>query len=349
MSQTNRNLTLDLIRITAAFMVLSCHFGQYMGNSIQQFTAVGARGVQCFFLLSGYLAFYSLAKNDNVRNYWFKRAVHIIPMYYTVLVAQWAFDVFYAHFFERQPWSIIFSWSGIGGVRNLRYFTFTNLFFPSSSWYMWNNKYATWTMSVLFVYYLIVPFIYKIIKRFWQSFGIFVILAILRDKIAAQLLFVLTDFPVDSHIDYFSTMNPLNEMYCFFLGITVYLAIKEGKEFILFWGGTLVLLYSGFSWYPYEVIFSFLLMEGVKSPFTCSKTKITQAIIFLADGSFSLYLWHPLILKAWSIFYSFLPIPYSISILLCLFVILIFSYGYFYIVQKPVEKYLLYKYNKKHG
>ena len=50
-----RNINLDLIRVFAAFMVLSVHIGQYTGREF----VVGAKGVQLFFVISGYLAFAS--------------------------------------------------------------------------------------------------------------------------------------------------------------------------------------------------------------------------------------------------------------------------------------------------
>lgn len=84
-------------------------------------TAVGAKGVECFFILSGFLAFQSLEKSDNVQAYWIKRAVHIIPIYCIVLIAQQLFDIFYAHFFQGQSWISILSWGGIGGLQNIRF------------------------------------------------------------------------------------------------------------------------------------------------------------------------------------------------------------------------------------
>lgn len=45
------------------------------------------RGVQLFFVISGYLAFLSLHNNkDSVNYWWFKKFVKLVPLYYISLV-----------------------------------------------------------------------------------------------------------------------------------------------------------------------------------------------------------------------------------------------------------------------
>ena len=62
----NRHINLDIIRIFAAWMVLSVHVGQFVGVDF----SVGANGVQLFFILSGYFAFTSLDRNPSVISYY---------------------------------------------------------------------------------------------------------------------------------------------------------------------------------------------------------------------------------------------------------------------------------------
>ena len=50
----HKNVALDELRILAALMVLGVHTGQKVG--LGDAAAVGAQGVQLFFVLSGYLA-----------------------------------------------------------------------------------------------------------------------------------------------------------------------------------------------------------------------------------------------------------------------------------------------------
>ena len=56
----HKNVALDELRILAALMVLGVHTGQKVG--LGDAAAVGAQGVQLFFVLSGYLAAASLSR-----------------------------------------------------------------------------------------------------------------------------------------------------------------------------------------------------------------------------------------------------------------------------------------------
>lgn len=83
-----RNTNLDLVRVLAAFMVLSVHIGQYIGKDF----AVGAKGVQLFFILSGYLAFASMS-NKSVSKYYKSRVLRILPTYYFCIALVYFADI----------------------------------------------------------------------------------------------------------------------------------------------------------------------------------------------------------------------------------------------------------------
>ena len=56
----NRNISLDILRIIAALMVLSLHVGQQVG--LNDVTSIGSRGVQLFFIMSGFWGMNSMDK-----------------------------------------------------------------------------------------------------------------------------------------------------------------------------------------------------------------------------------------------------------------------------------------------
>lgn len=85
-----RNLNLNLIRIFAAGMVLAEHITQTLGIEFE----AGAYGVQLFFIMSGYLAFYSMAnKRYSVMEYYKNRAVRILPTYWSCLIILYIYDM----------------------------------------------------------------------------------------------------------------------------------------------------------------------------------------------------------------------------------------------------------------
>jgi peptidoglycan/LPS O-acetylase OafA/YrhL len=84
-----KNRNLDIVRILATVMVLSCHICQYVGFDF----SVGAKGVQLFFVLSGYLAFASLDRHDAVIPYYKNRLKRLLPCYWFCLAMLYGTDL----------------------------------------------------------------------------------------------------------------------------------------------------------------------------------------------------------------------------------------------------------------
>lgn len=88
-------------------------------------------------------------------------------------------------------------------------------------------------------------------------------------------------FPVESHIEWFAALNPLTEMYNFFFGITLYFAVKDHKENIYFLILSSVLITTKFSWHPYEIFFTILLIFLIKVPLCHPTLKQINLLNFL--------------------------------------------------------------------
>lgn len=86
----HKNVALDELRILAALMVLGVHTGQKV--DLGDAAAVGAQGVQLFFVLSGYLAAASTSRHPEPLPYYQRRIRRILPLYWLVLVLRWLFD-----------------------------------------------------------------------------------------------------------------------------------------------------------------------------------------------------------------------------------------------------------------
>lgn len=181
----------------------------------------GLVGVWIFFCLSGYLmgkAFYSgrYAWNwQGVLNFWRNRALRIIPLYsFAVLLL----SIFvYPEILKLENWSVL-----------LRIFTFTYQGFTSPP--LVNFNVAFWSLSTQFQFYLLVPFLYAIFKRYcskqyyvWLTIALtilavfslkFIIWIVLRQEITNQIEYVFRYWytPLVTNLDVFLVgflMNPL--------------------------------------------------------------------------------------------------------------------------------------------
>lgn len=91
---------------------------------------------------------------------------------------------------------------------------------------MWNNHNALWTMSSFIGFYLLVPWIYKIIKNTYVGMAVVFLAMISRPWMIETIKRTFSHYPEEAHIEWFASMNPLTELYCFLLGAVLYIAIK---------------------------------------------------------------------------------------------------------------------------
>ena len=122
---TARNPSLDLLRAAAILMVLATHLGNSFagGTDFAKALSVGGRGVDLFFVLSGWLLGSQLFREANatgtvdVRRFWIRRWLRTLPAYYAVLFAtfvqfvvqgkseliDWRYVVFFQNYFVHRP------------------------------------------------------------------------------------------------------------------------------------------------------------------------------------------------------------------------------------------------------
>lgn len=147
---------IQLLRILACLAVFICHFGQRLhfdkwSTNLYNFTQLGRYGVELFFVISGYLVCYSLSKNSSVLQFYKKRAIRILPLYYFCILYYFITETFIFRDVPTDP-------SGLGW---LRYLFCLNGIVPSDG-YFWSNIGITWTIPVFVLFYLIAPFLINI-------------------------------------------------------------------------------------------------------------------------------------------------------------------------------------------
>ena len=98
-------------------------------DRISPFFTWGGRGVQWFFVLSGYFACHSFIPKTGIASYYKKRAICILPSYYVAIIV---IMLFY-HLVLSDVTPDIF------GIGWLRYFLGLNTVLPSTNYDLWNN------------------------------------------------------------------------------------------------------------------------------------------------------------------------------------------------------------------
>lgn len=294
MSGTKRNLNFDILRIMAALMVLTVHVG-YQFPWIQDHTFYGFYGTTLFFVMSGYLGMKSMENCSNAMEFYKKRVIRIIPIYWGILVISYLFDAIQSLISGNYA---AFTSGGICSISRVRYFLFMQMILPSDNFSLWNNKDALWTMSAFFVFYLIAPLLYKLLKKFYVSLVLLIILLFTNKPLIAYIEKIVANaYGEGADAFSFASFFPLSVMYAFVGGITVYLAVKEQKQIVFVVLGVLSLIYNGFQWFPWDIAFMILVMCAASLPsIEIRNDYINKLINLFSKFSFALYLSHPIIL-----------------------------------------------------
>ncbi len=159
--QLKTNYSLQVLRVIACLGVLGVHLAQNVSfpEPIGRFLSFGSQGPYFFFIISGYFMMTSrdLARND-WKQYLKKRAIRIIPLYYSVL------GLYFATYLVGESFGIqglqIESKAGLWTWNWLRYFCGVNLILPANE-QIWENMGAMWSVSCFVIFYLMAPGLYK--------------------------------------------------------------------------------------------------------------------------------------------------------------------------------------------
>ena len=274
---------LSLIRVIAVLMVLTVHFGQSLPFPSVIHTPIVwcQHGVQLFFLLSGFLIFKSLNRNSDIKAFYKKRIIRIVPLYWFVILLN---AVIFGMILKTMPKdNFHLGW--------LRYFLFLQTIIPSLDVGAWNNISALWTMSAFAWFYLLAPLFYKLMKNYKRACMTVVI------SLAIGTVFTMAVNQIAEHsiyadsLRYISGKSPVAVMWIFLTGGLLVHVLKENREgvFLLLlsiWG-----LIYGYYGVTMVVIFAYLilLVQGKNFDFG----KIINALIHVVDEySFSIFSTH---------------------------------------------------------
>lgn len=270
----NGNLNIKIIRVSSCVMVLLTHFGSVLFPVpfLSTFFTYCAEGVRAFFILSGYLMCFSHELDEgHIIAYYNKRFRRILPIYLFVLFVFIILGVV-----KVIPWPVDET-----GLYWLRYFFFLSTIVPANDIY-WTNLAMTWTVSYFLFFYLIAPIIYKVVNSYTKAW-IAVFLAMICSKIIPDGFF-----------------EPVTGLYAFLLGVAVFYAIKEEKEYnnIIISGIIAFVLYVYGLAYPYgdSFLISIIIICVLKNRISLTFKIANKLIDFIDEHSYSIYLMQGLVI-----------------------------------------------------
>lgn len=280
----NRLNYIDALRGYAIIAVIIVHVSQMsiLPNSLQKIASNGQMGVQLFLIISGFTIFKSMeyrSKNETHvnTNFYIRRFFRIAPIYYLSIIG----FIVLSHF---QKNNVI----EIGNV--LSHILFLNGFNLK-----WINTLVPggWVVAIEMMFYVLVPFLFKIIKSLKHSIILFIISSVIA--IGIRLF-------INQPTNYYFYMWLPNQLPIFSLGFIYFYIQKDFKKvfsekiikrvilvtFTLLMG----LSFAGELFYTNYIIYGLLFLILVFSFSKYNGLLVNKYINYLGKISYDCYLTH---------------------------------------------------------
>lgn len=224
-SNTDRQTGLDIFRLVAVLSIYLFHSHIHMGYDYGFFTSfirMGAIFMTAFFMLSGYALFLTYQSVDliqikNIRRFYIKRAIGILPLYYLVYAL-------YILFLGSESFkeNVLLAPIELLGLQS---------FYPD--FFAISHNGGTWFVSCIIMLYLLYPFMQEIVKQISS-----------KAKVGISIFCVIILLWSPLVVYYFNTdsiySNPFFRLLEFMIGVLIASAKKSIKvnnkfEWIFTW------------------------------------------------------------------------------------------------------------------
>jgi len=322
--KTNTSNNFDLLRLTLAILVFFAHWNTLTFQNFTYFPFhLSTYAVHMFFIVSGFLIFWSFDADQNKKHFYIKRFFRIFPLYAFLIILQTLFFVVFVD----------------GNVSQILKYFVSNIFFlnflaPSvggtfSDLYVNAINGSLWTLKNEVVFYALVPPIFMFYKKWGRVF------LVMLYTLSAIYMF---------GVDYISSINLVSRHHAdillfqfpaqvrlFLVGILLYTLYKRFNQnnsfFLAIMSFTLIALLGGNSLFDYSVYPFCIGFIMVYLVYFVKKINISF------DFSYSFYILHfPVIQLA--LYFNLNPSNPLVSFLSIFFVILFLSY----FSEKYIEK-----------
>ena len=325
-------LGLQVLRIMAAVLVLITHSGFYASERLDRsfkYWGTGAAGVDLFFVISGFVMVYSSVNLIGDRRGWLvfsqRRVIRIVPMYWLATTVKLVMMVLAGEFVLHARFSPLET-------------VMSYLFLPTrnSDGNLFPLLGVGWTLNFEMLFYMLFA-----VALFLRA-SVFKFVGVILFILAAGALFRQDNWPAASFY-----LNPI--VLDFFFGMLIAGACLRGKYLPR---GAAVLSVSfrpavtssffqlRLGTHPWLVFAAAMVIGGVVG-LEAWLTWIPGWLIYLADASYVIYLFHPLVAPAAPMILAKLHMPYPLlSIALSICFALLAGCFIHKLVEKPVTLWL---------
>lgn len=224
----NKKTWIDGMKGIAICGVVMIHSGgAFLPSLLGKIGLIGQNGVQIFFLLSAYLTFESMERSfaDGMERkriiiWMIKKFIRLIPLYYIAL---------FVCYFTTGGNSYWLGSEGHITLGNLlAHMAFLHGLFPH---YTDSIIGVEWYLGVLAIFYLIAPFLFKMINSLKKSV-VFWVFGTFLGMIVTRECYRFIPQVSDSYIytDFLGTFSFLTQISVILLGIVLYYILKEKRE-----------------------------------------------------------------------------------------------------------------------
>jgi peptidoglycan/LPS O-acetylase OafA/YrhL len=293
-----RENNFDLLRILAAMQVMIIHSMARLGIPVPG----GLKwlewfpGVPIFFIISGYLVSASLERQGNLVRYFKNRWLRIYPgLWVCVLIT-----VILTTALGYRPSLILdFLWL----PAQLLAVIYTPEYLTHFGAGTYNG--ALWTIPIELQFYLLLPAVYFVWRKFRKSAAVIPVLCGVFIAISLILRYALPGFetPQETPVDKLVRYTFAGSFYLFLFGVALQrFRVFQSKLIAgkgLFWIAAYVLLRLAL---PQELspalsVLSFLLLGITAVSFAYTTPKASEAILHGQDISYGVYIYHGLIIN----------------------------------------------------
>lgn len=301
----NRTNNFDLLRILAALQVVFHHGIEHLKlkdtylNYLSDYFFNFFPGVPIFFFISGFLIYWSYERNSKLKVYFKNRVLRIIPALYfcliitiTILLCEYPYSIKYLL-------SDSMFWVWIIGQLTLFQFYTPQIF---EYWGLGTPNGSLWSISVEIQFYLLIPIIYIVLRKF-KKHTLLIFLLIITSHLVINYL-------PGTLLTKIARVTLINYMYYFMYGIYLYKNWNKLKKYIenkfVVWLAiyvTLIVIYFNAPYFKYLIdntplkILADIMLVGVSFSFAFSFKSLSGKVLKGNDISYGVYIYHILVIN----------------------------------------------------